>query len=75
MNIFEKILFNKSVQISMNDEIVSPLCVLDFQIHANDIMDEWNNFINVSNKKLQPIDDVSVDQKYLNLDKKFNQCD
>ncbi len=71
MNIFEKILFNKSVQISMNDEIVSPLCVLDFQIHANDIMDEWNNFINVSNKKLQPIDDVSVDQKYLNLDKKW----
>lgn len=71
MNIFEKILFNKSVQISMNDEIVSPLCVLDFQIHANDIMDEWNNFINVSNKKLQAIDDVSVDQKYLNLDKKW----
>jgi beta-hydroxylase len=59
------------VQIRTNDELKTPLCVMELQLHTNEIMQEWNNFINVERKQLQPIDNVSVDQKYLNFDKKW----
>ena len=70
MNIFEKILFKKTAQLA-NNHMVSPICVLDFQLHATEIIEEWMNFVYNVGKKIQPIDDVSEEQKPLNLDKKW----
>lgn len=71
MNIFEKFLFIKTAQMAYGNKVISPICAIDFQANVSEIREEWMNFVCNAKKHHQPIDDVSDEQKHLNLDKKW----
>lgn len=45
--------------------------VVDFQSRIGAIIKEWNDFKNVSNAEIKQIDELSEEQKHLNMDKKW----
>jgi beta-hydroxylase len=69
MSIFENILLKKSRKPATPKVLAQAPCVVDFSIHVDDIINEWNAFI--QEKKIYPIDDVSKEQLHLNADKRW----
>ncbi len=71
MYLIKKILFHKFYQSRKPYGHSMPAFISDMQLHIDEIISEWSKFKNEKMVMGIPIDEVSVEQKSLNEDKKW----